>query len=118
MRRLLLVVLMVGILGSCAAQPTTLEDASREDTTAGEATSLEDTGQETASVGEGTAGEETTEPTSPARATESDPELVEGLASRNTDARPAVGTNDMVSAVHPLATKAGLEVLEDGGNQR
>jgi hypothetical protein len=52
------------------------------------------------------------------RATESDPELVEGLASRNTDARPAVGTNDMVSAVHPLATKAGLEVLEDGGNQR
>jgi gamma-glutamyltranspeptidase/glutathione hydrolase len=37
-------------------------------------------------------------------------------ASRNTAARPAVGTNGMVSSAHPLATRAGLEIMEDGGN--
>jgi gamma-glutamyltranspeptidase / glutathione hydrolase len=38
------------------------------------------------------------------------------LASQNTAARPAVGTNGMVSSAHPLATRAGLEIMEDGGN--
>jgi gamma-glutamyltranspeptidase/glutathione hydrolase len=37
-------------------------------------------------------------------------------ASQNTAARPAVGTNGMVSSAHPLATRAGLEIMEDGGN--
>jgi gamma-glutamyltranspeptidase/glutathione hydrolase len=36
--------------------------------------------------------------------------------SRNTATRPAVGTRGMVSSAHPLATQAGLEVLEAGGN--
>ncbi len=30
--------------------------------------------------------------------------------------RPAVGTSGMVSAAHPLATEAGLRILEGGGN--
>jgi gamma-glutamyltranspeptidase/glutathione hydrolase len=37
-------------------------------------------------------------------------------ASRNTTSRPAVGTRGMVSAAHPLAARAGLEILEAGGN--
>ncbi len=109
-------VLIVGILGSCAAKPTTPEGASREGNTTGEATSLENTGEETLSVGEGAAAEETTEPTPAARAAVSNPEPVEGPASRNTATRPAIGTNGMVSSAHPLATKAGLEILADGGN--
>ena len=44
------------------------------------------------------------------------PEELEGPASRNTAARPAVGTNGMISSAHPLATRAGLEIMEDGGN--
>jgi gamma-glutamyltranspeptidase/glutathione hydrolase len=36
--------------------------------------------------------------------------------ARNTASRPAVGTRGMVSSAHPLATRAGLEVLEAGGN--
>ena len=35
---------------------------------------------------------------------------------RNTALRPAVGTRGMVSSAHPLATQAGLEILEAGGN--
>jgi gamma-glutamyltranspeptidase/glutathione hydrolase len=37
-------------------------------------------------------------------------------AGRNTASRPAVGTRGMVSAAHPLAARAGLEILEAGGN--
>jgi gamma-glutamyltranspeptidase / glutathione hydrolase len=37
-------------------------------------------------------------------------------ASRNTASRPAVGTRGMISSAHPLATQAGLEILEAGGN--
>jgi len=40
----------------------------------------------------------------------------EQLTSRNTASRPAVGKREMISSAHPLATQAGLEVLEAGGN--
>lgn len=34
----------------------------------------------------------------------------------NTNERPATGTEGMVSAAHPLATQAGLAILEKGGS--
>ncbi len=37
-------------------------------------------------------------------------------ANRNTASRPAVGKQGMISSAHPLATQAGLEILEAGGN--
>jgi gamma-glutamyltranspeptidase/glutathione hydrolase len=36
--------------------------------------------------------------------------------SRNTASRPAVGKQGMISSAHPLATQAGLEILDAGGN--
>src|SRR5262249_59328831 len=36
--------------------------------------------------------------------------------NRNTAARPAVGKKGMIGTAHPLATQAGLEILEAGGN--
>jgi gamma-glutamyltranspeptidase / glutathione hydrolase len=36
--------------------------------------------------------------------------------ARNTADRPAVGTKGMISTAHPLATQAGLEILDAGGN--
>jgi gamma-glutamyltranspeptidase/glutathione hydrolase len=47
--------------------------------------------------------------------------LVAGLDSaqpdkRNTASHPAVGKQGMVSTAHPLATQAGLEILQAGGN--
>jgi gamma-glutamyltranspeptidase/glutathione hydrolase len=44
--------------------------------------------------------------------------LVAGAACATSDARvrePAVGTQGMVSSAHPLATEAGLRILEAGG---
>jgi gamma-glutamyltranspeptidase/glutathione hydrolase len=95
------VALLVGILCSCA-QPVARDNASRNGGTEGISSS-----------------EQTTTPASSAEETtisEPAPEPVEGPASKNTATRPAVGTNGMVSSAHPLATQAGLEVLENGGN--
>src|SRR5438270_678476 len=36
--------------------------------------------------------------------------------AKNTATRPAVGKQGMICSAHPLATQAGLEILEAGGN--
>ncbi len=103
------------ILASCGAEITKPE-ATPPEAGAGRTT----TGGQTTSVAEATeeaAAKETTarETTTQTGGTE-EPELRRGPASSSTRTRPALGTNGIVSSAHPLATRAGLEVLEDGGN--
>ena len=91
--------LLAVVLCSCGARSSARNDETTREA-GGEPTETTTT--------EASTSEETTEPAPPAP--------VEGPASRNTATRPAVGTNGMVSSAQPLATQAGLEVLEDGGN--
>jgi gamma-glutamyltranspeptidase / glutathione hydrolase len=109
LRRVFWVGFIVAMLCSCGAQPSIQDNASREDTLVEKTAPAE----ETTFLGEGPASEETTETATLARIEE--PEPVEGPASRNTPTRQAVGTNGMVSSAHPLATRVGLQILEEGG---
>lgn len=59
--------------------------------------------------------EETTEPAG-APTTVARPEEPDIEPTRNSATTPAVGTNGMVSSADPFATRAGLDVLADGGN--
>ena len=120
MKRLLLVLLSALALCSCGLQAEPSQGASGEDdvsarTTEGaaaeETTSRPEPAEEATSArssgGQGAGG---------ARQRDAEPELREGPATTSTASRAAVGTNGMVSAAHPLATRAGVEVLQDGGN--
>ena len=124
MRKVFLGALVVLALCSCGAGTATTPDG----------TSLEPENAKGAtgeSRAEATESEETTaarpageEPTArsektarkPERERDEEPGLREGPATANTATRPALGTNGMVSSAHPLATRAGLEVMEGGGN--
>ena len=91
MRKICFVLLVVGILSSCGAQPVTPDNAPR-----------------VGSAAEETASSEEASTTTPVAST---PE-----PSQNTSTDPAVGASGMVSSAHPLATQAGLDVLAEGGN--
>ncbi|MDQ3602674.1 MAG: gamma-glutamyltransferase, partial [Actinomycetota bacterium] len=99
------------ILASCGGEPAEPEakaGAGRTNT-GGQTTPLAGAAKE--ATAKETTGREATAQTGGAE----EPELRQGPAS-STPTRPALGTNGMVSSAHPLATRAGLEVLEDGGN--
>ena len=91
----LLVVLLVGTLGSCGAPPITSDGAPSKDNIEEETTSIE----------EELTGEGTPEPT-----------IAAVGPSESTPTSPATGASGMVSSAHPLATQAGLSILADGGN--
>ena len=115
MRRLFLFLLVL-VLCSCGAAPTSErngsgERAAREQTAeraVAEETTVEETVQETTAENPESSGGE--------QDRGSDPELRNGPATTSTASRAALGTNGMVSSAHPLATRAGVEILEDGGN--
>jgi gamma-glutamyltranspeptidase/glutathione hydrolase len=95
------------VLCSCGEGPTDSGAASREGTQS-----------QTPRVEETTRAISPRETTAPADKTPAatDAEPRENLATSSTPTRAAVGTDGMISSAHPLATRAGLEVLEDGGN--
>jgi gamma-glutamyltranspeptidase/glutathione hydrolase len=118
-----LLVIFVLVLCSCGPQSEPPQGSSGEN----------EAPASTAEVTESAAAEETTSRPESAEETPSarssggqgsgdvrqraaEPELRDGPATTGTASRAAVGTNGMVSAAHPLATRAGVEVLEDGGN--
>jgi gamma-glutamyltranspeptidase / glutathione hydrolase len=114
-KKVLSVLMFSCILASCGGEPTEPETTPPE-SGAGRTTTG---GQKTPVAGaakEATAKEPTGRETAGRTGGAEEPELREGPAGSSTPTRPALGTNGMVSSAHPLATRAGLEVLEDGGN--
>ena len=117
--RILFTVLLAVALCSCGAQQTIPSDASRANDAgeepAAEETTVEPAPEETTAAAEA-ASEESTRKSARSGREGDEPELRDGPATTNTAISPALGTNGMVSSAHPLATRAGLEVMEDGGN--
>ena len=109
-----LVALVVLVLCSCEGDSAT-GGSSPGGSTAGHTSAEGEVPEQTSSPGTNPAdGETAVEPDPPTAVAGSEPR--DGRASSSTPRRAAVGTNGMVSSAHPLATRAGLEVLEDGGN--
>jgi gamma-glutamyltranspeptidase / glutathione hydrolase len=127
LREILLAVLVAVVLCSCGAQPAdpgddkanAAEEPARE-TEAEEITprmaDLEEATSAAKPADERSAGQSPSKTAEPKRYRADEPELRDGPATASTATRPALGTNGMVSSAHRLATRAGLEVLEDGGN--
>ena len=63
------------------------------------------------SLQENTTGEETVELATPLPVSEPTPE-----PTQNTTTSPATGASGVVSSASPLATRAGLDILNEGGN--
>ena len=103
MRKILVAILLgllVGLLSSCsAARSATPDGASR----------VEGTDEETTSLEAVAGGETTAEATMSAERLDVEP-------TESTPTSPAVGGSGMVSSANPLATRAGLEILDQGGN--
>ena len=97
--KLLLVGLIVAVLSSCGARSSLSEDASRE----------ESVGEETTAPAEA----RVSEPTEPTNSSTSSGAV---QPTQNTTTDPAVGASGMVSSANPYATRAGLEILAEGGN--
>ena len=123
MKNLLFAVWITLALCSCGAGPTTPDDASRETDKGKEATGetrAEETEPEETTAArpakEESTGRSAGTAKEPKEERDDEPKLRDGPASANTATRPALGANGMVSSAHPLATKAGLEVMESGGN--
>jgi gamma-glutamyltranspeptidase/glutathione hydrolase len=92
--------LFATILTSCGAQssvPDSSPQAAEEETT------------EVATSQEASVGEETTEPTGFTEPATPKP-------TQSTATTPATGSSGMVSSANPYATRAGLEILDEGGN--
>src|SRR5918998_1698352 len=99
LRKILLVGLIVAVLSSCGAWSSTSEGASRE----------EGAGEETTALAEAQVAEPTEPTISPTPSGTVQP-------TQNTTTDPAVGASGMVSSANPYATRAGLEILAEGGN--
>ncbi len=119
MRKILLALLLALLACSCGAQPATPDEA-RRDEGAGEEPAKKTVAEETTAVARPAEEEPARQAPEAAPEPKPDPaggpELRDGPATTNTATRPALGTNGMVSSAHPLATRAGLEVMQRGGN--
>ena len=99
MRKLLFAGLLMAVLISCGAQTPAPDEARRGDSTAKEVVPSEEVSVE------GSNGQTAPSP------------VAERLEpTRSTPASPATGSSGMVSSANPLATQAGLEILDEGGN--
>jgi gamma-glutamyltranspeptidase/glutathione hydrolase len=114
-KKVLSVLMLACILASCGSEPTEPETTPPE-ADAGRTTTGGKTAPVAGATKEATAKEPTGRETAGRTGAVEEPELRQGPASSSTPTRPALGTNGMVSSAHPLATRAGLEVLEEGGN--
>jgi len=114
-KKVLSVLMFSCVLASCGGEPTEPETTPPE-AGAGRTTTGGQTTPVAGAAKEATAKEPTGRETAGQTGGAEEPELRQGPASSSTPTRPALGTNGMVSSAHPLATRAGLEVLEDGGN--
>src|SRR5919202_3389413 len=99
LRGIILAALLVVLMCACGAQPTTLGSSSR----GGDSTDEGSTSSEKGLVGGEIAASAYPQPSSDS-------------ISENTSTSPAVGTSGMVSSANPLATQAGLNTLQKGGN--
>ncbi len=91
--------LLMAFLSSCGAQTSAPDDAQRGDSTAKEVVPSEE-------VPAGGSNGQTAPP----------PVAERPEPTRSTPASPATGSSGMVSSANPLATQAGLEILDEGGN--